>query len=109
MRISPLRPVTPKGLNNTRKHNQPNAKQRKVWSVIASFGCSVCKAIEPELHHALTGAGGRKDHNKIFPLCYFHHRGEKGIHTIGRKAWQLEFGTEQSHLDKIMNWLKDRV
>jgi hypothetical protein len=42
----------------------------------------------------LTGAGGRKNHKDIIPLCYGHHRGRAGIHTIGRKLWQAKHGHE---------------
>ena len=37
----------------------------------------------------------------MLPLCFAHHRGLQGIHTVGRKRWVNNYGTEQSMLDKI--------
>jgi len=39
------------------------------------------------------------------PLCYCHHQGEDGIHTIGRKKWQAKYGTEQELFEKITTYL----
>jgi len=108
MRINPL-PVYQKQANNARKHNQPTAKQRKRWEEIRAMGCLVCGEANPQIHHCFTGGGGRKDHDKVIPLCEYHHVGAMGIHFMGRTSWQEGFGTEQIHLDKVMNWLKDRV
>jgi len=77
------------------------AKQRARWERLRELGCSVCKAFMPEIHHAKTGMGGRKNHDLVFALCHFHHRGVKGIHTIGRKVWQEIYGTEDEHLAKV--------
>lgn len=86
-----------------RKTNAPTKKQRKFWEIIRALGCMVahCKRWDIEIHHCETGAGGRKDHDKVIPLCHYHHRGACGIHTIGRKVWQDNFGTEQQLMDKL--------
>jgi len=93
------RPVTPRGIKRT-KGNKPTKAQRERWERIRALGCSVC-GIMAEIHHALTGAGGRKNHDEVFPLCSYHHRGGAGIHSIGRRAWQALFGKEQEHLEKV--------
>lgn len=85
----------------------PTKAQRERWTRIAELGCQVCGAYEVEIHHALTGMGGRKDHDKVIGLCYDHHRGYQGIHTVGRKRWINNYGTEQSMLDKIDLLLND--
>ncbi|WP_390566908.1 Ref family recombination enhancement nuclease [Zavarzinella formosa] len=94
------RSVTPKGQKRKRS-NLPTKAHREYWERVRSLGCSVCKASNPEIHHALTGAGRRRDHDKVIPLCRPHHRGEHGIHTLSRKVWQEQFGAEQEHLDRV--------
>lgn len=79
----------------------PTKAQRERWSELAERGCVICGAYDTEIHHATTGGGGRKDHDKVLPLCYDHHRGSHGIHTLGRKAWAKLYGTEQELLDKL--------
>jgi len=78
----------------------PTKTQRDRWRRIAEIGCLIC-AQPAEIHHCLTGAGGRKNHDKVIGLCYLHHRGKQGIHFMGRKAWARICGTEQELLDKI--------
>ena len=34
----------------------------------------------------------------LIPLCYAHHRGAEGIHHIGTKLWEREFGFTQAEL-----------
>lgn len=82
----------------------PTKAQRARWSRIADFGCIIC-ASPACIHHAHTGSGGRKNHDIVLPLCHFHHQGAQGIHTLGRKAWQKKYGTEQELLDKLESML----
>jgi len=80
---------------------QPTKAQRERWARIAELGCVICGSNQTEIHHALTGAGGRKNHDLVLPLCYNHHRGSHGIHTLGRKRWVYHYGTEKELLDKL--------
>ena len=77
-----------------RTGNKPTALQRQRWERIRALGCAVagCK-LPASIHHCGTGAGGRKDHDKVIGLCHFHHQGDDGIHK-GRSAWQEKYGTE---------------
>lgn len=78
----------------------PTKKQRERWNKIASLGCAICGG-PANIHHALTGAGGRKDHDKVLPLCYYHHQGPHGIHFMGRKKWQSIYGDEKDLLEQL--------
>jgi len=69
-------------------------------SRVADLGCLIC-GDEAMIHHALTGAGGRRNHDLILPLCHRHHQGNEGIHTLGRKAWERRFGTERELLERV--------
>lgn len=79
---------------------KPTKKQREVWAKAAERGCVICGDSQAQIHHAFTGAGGRKDHDKFLVLCHLHHQGVLGIHHLGRKRWQAMFGSEQELMDK---------
>jgi len=80
----------------------PTKAQRARWEKMREYGCMICGA-PAEIHHCETGMGGRKNHDRCIPLCATHHRGEHGIHTIGRKQWQAVYGTEQDYMKRINN------
>lgn len=95
------------------KAKPPTKTQRERWSKITQLGCyagrlmglaasrmAPCRNM-PSIHHAETGMGGRKDHDKIIPLCHFHHQGEQGIHTLSRRIWQPIYGYERDMLEQI--------
>lgn len=88
----------------------PTKKQRERWWRIAELGCIVrgCGYAQVSIHHALTGGGGRKDHDKVLPLCYNHHQGYKGIHTLSRRVWEEQFGTERELLEKVSERLGEK-
>lgn len=83
------------------KARKPNAEELRYWDHVRDLGCIICGARWPHIHHALTGAGGRKDHMKVLPLCHYHHQGEQGIHTLSRRVWEDMFGTEHELMDKV--------
>lgn len=74
--------------------------QKRVADKIAALGCIVCVneglgETPCQIHHCETGAGGRRDHDKIIGLCDFHHNGAEGVHKLSRPIWQEKYGTEQ--------------
>ncbi len=60
------------------------------------------------IHHCGTNAGGRKDHDKVIPLCIPHHIRESdiGIHKMGHRAWEALYGTEEEHMEKCREILE---
>lgn len=78
-------------------------------AALASIGCMPCRKHmgiidgPVELHHLRTGGWGKGDYRTLIPLCYEHHRGSVGIHTLGTKAWAERFGEQQEFLDMAMN------
>ena len=73
--------------------------ERKYLSRVAELGCYVCKLIgyegtPAEIHHMRSGVGKgqRASHYDVLPLCPYHHRGNEGIHGLGRKAFERKFG-----------------
>ena len=79
---------------------------------LAKQGCVVCRlfhgVVTPACIHHLTGIQYRstgkkaKDEHTI-PLCYNHHQGAQGIHTIGMSAWENMFGTQT----ELLNYAND--
>lgn len=82
----------------------PTATQKRRFERVASLGCVICGGIA-EVHHCNTGAGGRKDHDKVIGLCVEHHRGSVGIHTLSRRTWQKMYGTEHLFLNQVSRQL----
>lgn len=80
---------------------------------VAELGCAMCHHIhgphEPgpvELHHIRTGGWGKGNYKTLIPLCPNHHRGREGIHHIGTKLWEREFGVTQQQL---LDWTIGRI
>lgn len=87
----------------------PTKAQRELWERMRELGCCVdgCGRYSPSIHHIGTGMGGRKDHDQVIPICFDHHQGVEGIHTIGRRLWQKRHGTEQELLAKTLKALEE--
>lgn len=83
--------------------------EREYMGKVAEIGCILCKHLglgetPCELHHPRTGtgAGRRASHFDVLPLCFQHHRGNVGIHGMGRKAFEKYYGiTEMELLDEV--------
>lgn len=83
--------------------------EREHLSKVAALGCIICKRLghpgsPAEIHHCRTGvgAGRRADHYHAIPLCPPHHRGNDGIHGMGRKRFEREYGiTELELLEQV--------
>ena len=64
-----------------------------------------------ECHHprTATGAGRRASHFDAIPLlCPEHHRGQSGLHGLGRKAFERHYGvTELELLEQVKELLND--
>ena len=74
--------------------------------------CCVC-SVTPAgyAHHAvggsmlakvgMRGAAMRASDWLALPLCHGCHQGEQGIHTIGVRTWEAEFGDQAWHLERM--------
>lgn len=110
------RPVVPKGQRLKKKPNLPSAAQVRYRERVRKLGCilryfslhATCRSATT-IHHLYTGAGGRKDHDKIGPLCVEHHLGDEGINSlsgkISRPKWEQRFVTEQEIEAKVKELL----
>jgi len=48
-------------------------------------------------HHTRDGRLGKRGVEGI-PLCWEHHVGKLGIHTLGKKAWEKRFKLTEAEL-----------
>jgi hypothetical protein len=82
-----------------------NKAEKQHKAALAEMPCAICVRIHGphpggnvELHHLRTGGWGKGDYLTLIPLCYHHHQGAKGIHTMGTKAWERHFDVSQHDL-----------
>jgi hypothetical protein len=47
--------------------------------------------------------GGIRSQSPVIPLCPEHHRGNTGIHGMGRKAFERNYETTEESLLQIVN------
>lgn len=82
-------------------------KDRAHLARISELGCIVCGAPEPQIHHIRHGQGmaQRASDRQAIPLCYYHHQGEEGIHTLGTRAWERKYGAEIELLRQVFERL----
>lgn len=81
------------------------SEEKKHKAKLAEMGCSVCLRLygphDPaivELHHLRTGGWGKGDYKTLIPVCTEHHRGKTGIHGLGTKRFEAEYGFSQHDL-----------
>ncbi len=74
-------------------------------SRVAALGCVLCRRLgygetPAEIHHPRTGQGmsQRASHFDAVPLCYPHHRGDDGLHGMGRRAFERVYGVTEAEL-----------
>lgn len=70
---------------------------------VAELGCAICRmlgygASPAEVHHQRTGTGAGRRGKGLVPLCPEHHRGNTGLHGMGRKAFEREYGVTEIEL-----------
>ena len=72
---------------------------------VAALGCLLCRRLgyhgtPAEVHHLRTGtgAGRRAGDTETIPLCPEHHRGNTGLHGMGRKAFERAYGVTELEL-----------
>lgn len=79
---------------------------KKNYAKMADFGCYLCyhlgygKGTPAEIHHIRRTS--KRNNAPSIPLCPEHHRGNTGIHGMGRKAFEKRYSiTEEDMLERI--------
>jgi hypothetical protein len=74
---------------------------------ISRAGCTLCfhrgyRDLPPcEVHHKRGGAGAGRRGTIVMGLCPEHHRGQTGLHGMGRKAFERHYGVTEDELAAI--------
>ncbi len=81
------------------------AAGRRHMGRVAGLFCRLCLRLgygeSPcEVHHIRTGtgAGRRAPDEDTIGLCPEHHRGQTGLHGMGRKAFERRYGVTELEL-----------
>lgn len=89
--------------------SQVTKAEQKHKAKLAEMSCMICERIHGqheggnvELHHLRTGGWGKGDFTTLIPLCFSHHMGSEGIHTLGTKAWERRFDVSQRDLLELV-------
>lgn len=86
-----------------------NKKTREHYGRVARLSCSLCRVLglgeSPcEIHHIRRA--GKRDSSPVIGLCPEHHRGNSGIHGMGRKAFERKYSlTEEDLLEETLRLL----
>jgi hypothetical protein len=80
--------------------------EKKHFSKLAQIGCVLCwhlgyEETPAEMHHIRRA--GKRSTSPVIPLCPEHHRGDSGIHGMGRKAFERRYGITEEALLQIVN------
>lgn len=87
-------------------------EQKKLYSRTAEIGCILCRHLgygetPAELHH-IRKYGSKRDNAPVIPLCPEHHRGNTGVHGLGKKGFERYYGlSEYDLLDKTKEVLDE--
>ena len=87
-----------------------NKEEKKHYAKIAQLGCSLCRHLgygetPCEIHH-IRRFGGKRENAEVIGLCPEHHRGNNGVHGLGRKGFESRYGIdEQTLLNQTLSQL----
>lgn len=75
--------------------------QKEHYDKVARLGCILCRHLgytdSPcEIHHIRRA--GKRDTAPVIGLCPEHHRGNTGVHGLGRKAFERKYNLTEEEL-----------
>ena len=88
-----------------------NKAEKEHYGKVARLGCILCKSVlgyddtPCEIHH-IRRYGGKRNLAPVIGLCPEHHRGDTGIHTLGKRFEACYGVDEQALLDKTLELLQ---
>jgi hypothetical protein len=83
--------------------------EKKHYSAVAELGCSLRRHLgygetPCEIHHIRRA--GKRSTAPVIGLCPEHHRGNSGVHGLGRKAFERKYEiTEEELLEQSLQLL----
>ena len=85
--------------------------EKKHYDKVARLGCLLCRYLNlgetpAEIHHIRRA--GKRDSAPVIGLCPEHHRGNTGIHGLGRKQFESRYSTdEETLLQKTLDLINE--
>ena len=81
--------------------------KNKHYDRVANIGCILCKKLgyddcPCEIHHIRRA--GIRNNAPVIGLCPIHHRGNIGIHGMGRKAFERHYQTTE---EELLAWTEE--
>ena len=73
------------------------------YDKVARLGCILCKLVlgyddtPAEIHH-IRRYGGKRSLAPVIGLCPEHHRGNSGIHGLGKRGFEARYGIDEQAL-----------
>lgn len=82
-----------------------NGQTKKHYDKIAKLGCILCRHLgysdsPAEIHH-VRKFGGKRDLAPVVPLCPEHHRGNSGVHGLGKKGFATRYSLDEQDLVEL--------
>ena len=77
-------------------------EQKQHYDKLARLGCILCiklgygEGTPAEIHHIRRTS--KRSNAPVIPLCPEHHRGNTGIHGLGRKGFEMKYGISEELL-----------
>jgi len=77
-------------------------EQKQHYDKLARLGCILCiylghgEGTPAEIHHIRRTS--KRSNAPVIALCPEHHRGNSGIHGMGRKRFEREYATSEELL-----------
>jgi len=84
--------------------------EKKHFRKLAEIGCILCwhlgyEGTPAEIHHIRRA--GKRSSAPVIPLCPEHHRGNTGIHGLGRKGFERKYEITEDTLLQIATEILD--
>jgi len=79
--------------------------EKQLYDKLASIGCILCihlgygEGTPAEIHHIRRA--GKRSNAPVIGLCPEHHRGNTGIHGLGRKRFESIYKLTEEYLLEI--------
>jgi hypothetical protein len=85
--------------------------EKQHYEKVARLGCVLCRVLgygetPCEIHHIRRA--GKRSNAPVVGLCPEHHRGNSGIHGLGRKAFERIHNTTEEALLVLTHQLLER-
>jgi len=98
----PEKAVEPRSLQKAIVTPLSEKERSERFNALFEMGCAICGQ-PPQIHHLIgtkwRGMGQKAHDMYTIPLCLNHHTGQQGIHKVGMRQWEFQYGTQEELLE----------